>query len=106
MTTQQSQQWTPLWDIGIHELGLESKMLLDIPELLGPRGHPVGDHKEPALKTLKFLNASQRGRCQMVVEKLSERSLVTVKQNGANKFLLCTGSSKRRLGRLSTPSPQ
>jgi len=55
-----------IWDIGIQELPLEARKMLDVLSFLDPgviqHDLLVGDHTEPALKPLRFLDASQPRR--------------------------------------------
>jgi len=80
-----------IWDIGIQELPLEARKMLDILSFLDPDTIPhdllVGDHNEPALRPLRFLDASQPRRYQMTLDKLSGRSLVTVKEKAGQPVL-------------------
>ncbi|KAK3318119.1 hypothetical protein B0H66DRAFT_516243 [Apodospora peruviana] len=80
-----------IWDIGIQELPLESRKMLDMLSFLDPdtihHDLLVGDHKEPGLRDLKFLDVSQPRRYQMTLDKLSGRSLVTIKEKAGKPVL-------------------
>lgn len=80
-----------IWDIGIQELPLEARKMLNILSFLDPDTIPhdllVGNHKEPALKSLRFLDASQPKRYQRTLDNLSGRSLVNIKEKAGQPVL-------------------
>ncbi|KAH8746034.1 hypothetical protein BGZ57DRAFT_777998 [Hyaloscypha finlandica] len=70
-----------LWDIGIRELSLPARNLLEILVFLDAESIPkdllVGDHKEPFLE---FLNSSETIRYRRMIAELNGRRLVHVKE--------------------------
>ncbi|KAI0127980.1 hypothetical protein BJ170DRAFT_397576 [Xylariales sp. AK1849] len=75
-----------LWDIGIAELSLNARRLLEIMSFLDPetiqKDLLVGEHKETFLE---FLNASETIRYRRMISQLSGRKLIRVRQREDGK---------------------
>jgi tetratricopeptide (TPR) repeat protein len=77
-----------LWDIGIRELSLPARNLLEVLVFLDAESIPktllVGDHKQPFLE---FLNCSETIRYRRMIAELSGRKLVHVKVQDGQQVL-------------------